>query len=107
MKLTRKKAIELCIELWKWCARTGKDKDEWPKWEKYGEITCDCWFCEYDEQQKRRYGVKKECTFCPLVKKLGLHCGKTFFEKWAGANPLPRTNKKYAKLFLNQIKSIK
>ena len=29
MKLTKKKAIEISIELWTWLAETGREKKEW------------------------------------------------------------------------------
>ena len=59
MRLTRKKAIELCIELWAWLAKTGKRKWAWPEWEKYEEIENDCWFCEYDKKMRIRYQRNK------------------------------------------------
>lgn len=109
MRLTRKKAIELCIELWEWLAKTGKPKDEWPDWEKYGrDIANDCWFCEYTARQNNGY----ICGFggddiCPYHKKYG-HCNHTgsFYNLWEHVKT-PHTRKKYAKLFLEQIKSIK
>ncbi|MCK5016912.1 MAG: hypothetical protein KAS32_07550 [Candidatus Peribacteraceae bacterium] len=115
MRLTRKKAIELCIELWEWCAKTGKRKGGWPGWEKYDvaiEHHSYCWFCYYDNHTevggKRARGG--ECIFCPYRKKFGYHCNndgpQTLFNKWDDAKT-PRTRKKYAKLFLNQIKDIK
>jgi hypothetical protein len=106
MRLSRKKAIELCIALWEWLAKTGKYKEAWPEWDKYGNITCDCWFCEYDERQKKRHKEKRACIYCPFRRKWDVHCSKTFFENWEDAKT-PRTRKKYAKLFLAQIKEIK
>lgn len=99
MRLTRKKTIELCIELWEWCAKTGKHKTDWPEWEKYEDADNSCWFCEYTNKWDRG------CKHCPLVKKLGFGCGaeECFYGKWEDART-PRTRKKYAKLFLEQIK---
>ena len=104
MKLTRKKAIELCIELWTWCMETGKRKKEWPKWDEYGKAMSDCWFCEYDDQMLNRYKRKTRegCGYCPLVTSGLRRCGDTFFENWEDAKT-PRTRRKYAKLFLEQI----
>jgi len=96
MKLSRKKAIELCIELWEWLAKTGKRKENWPEWKKYGDILNDCWFCVYVIQHK------KGCNYCPLHCFEG--CFGTYYGKWDIAKT-PRTRKKYAKLFLKQIKS--
>lgn len=108
MKLSRKKAIKLCIELWTWLAKTGKLKEDWPEWEKYGDIAENCWFCEYDSQQqnyKSNFNLAG-CRYCPLIKKLGLHCRDTYYRKWYSAKT-PKTRKKYAKLFLKQIKKCK
>jgi len=97
MKLTRKKAIELCIELWTWLAKTGKYKEDWPKWKEYGKKLHNCWFCAY----------KKMCSLCPYYQKYG-HCNSadTYYNKWKDAKT-SRTRKKYAKLFLAQIKTLK
>ena len=108
MKLSRKKAIELCIELWTWLAKTGKRKSEWPKWDKYsGHIINECWFCEHNGQ---RYGGCIYCNnHCIYYKKYG-HCNPedtlSYFGHWNEAKT-PRTRKKYAKLFLAQIRSLK
>lgn len=105
MKLSRKKAIELCIELWTWLAKTGKKKEDWPKWEEYGyDIYGDCWFCEYDEQQIGRFHGDN-CSYCPLVRKLRMTCSDDdcFYTKYR-ISRTPKTRKKYAKLFLEQIK---
>jgi len=115
--LTRKKAIELCIELWEWLAKTGKRKEDWPDWEKYEKYfrtfifsaSNDCWFCEYDNQQVQQQhkcdiGI---CKYCPFFQHIG-HCNsnkKSNFSLWDRAK-LPKTRKKYATLFLEQIKSI-
>jgi len=95
MRLSRKKAIELCIELWTWLAKTGKTKSEWPRWKEFGDIDNDCWFCEYT--------TNTSCSHCPLVKILGIDCAASFYSNWEKAR-FPRTRKKYAKLFLEQIK---
>ena len=104
MKLTRKKAIELCIEAWTIHAETGCRKSELP--EKHRGMCNECWFCEYDERQKKLHGGDN-CKHCPLVNLLGIkYCSDSYFGRWAKAR-FPSTRKKYAKLFLNQIKSIK
>lgn len=106
MKLSRKKAIALCIELWEWLAKTGKKKEDWPNWEKYGDIQDDCWFCEYATQRRQ---VNKNdgsiCIYCPYYKKIGIKCFYSLFDDWDYAKT-PLARKKYAKLFLEQIKSI-
>ena len=103
MKLSRKKAIKLCIELWTWLAKTGKHKEDWLGWRKYGYICCDCWFCEYDEQRS----PTDKCQKCIFPGKGGIRCEDIkSYAKWEEAKT-PRTRKKYAKLFLAQIKKCK
>ncbi len=111
MKLTRKKTIELCIEAWEILAETGCTKDDLP--EKHREPGFSCWLCEYDEQQRVRYDTfNKFCKYCPLVRILGVKCEahlnetQTFYDKWVNAKT-PKARKKYAKLFLAQIKELK
>lgn len=105
MRLTRKKAIELCIELWTWCMETGKRKEKWPRWEEFSYIQNYCWFCEYDRRQKSYHGGDN-CTHCPLTK-IGIsHCSESYYRDWRLAK-IPQARKKYAKLFLEQIKKCK
>ncbi len=112
MKLTREKAIELCIEVWTWCAETGKQKSEYPYTKeqlKYIEDEYDdypeshCWFCEYCRQHK-----DNGCRGCPLVSGASskCECENMAYKKWENAET-PRTRKKYAKLFLGQIQSLR
>jgi len=111
MKLSRKKAIELCILLWTWLAKTGEVKRKWPGWEKYDvaiEHHSYCWFCYYDNHTEIG-GIRAkggDCIYCPYRKEYG-HCNSngTFYENWDKAKT-SRTRKKYAKLFLEQIKSL-
>ena len=124
MKLTRKKAIELCIELWTWLAKTGKKKKEdWPKWENYrnynrprGSSTAEsCWLCEYGYQRRKSTKKGETCDYCPYKRKYRIVCNADiddtddkqlfYYSRWEDAKT-PRTRKKYAKLFLEQIKSI-
>lgn len=107
MKLSRKKAIELCIELWTWLAKTGKEKGDWPKWKKYGIIHNDCWFCEYGRYRKRKNksSDKSICVHCPLRQQDIKGCYAFAYGNWEEAQT-SRTRKKYAKLFLEQIKTI-
>jgi len=113
MRLSRKEAIELCIELWTWLAKTGKRKWEWPRWDKYGEVENLCFFCKYRTQQFWRYpnlSLKNPegfCRHCPLTS-IGVFCMKSdsFYDIWFNAKT-PETRKKYAKLFLKQIKTLR
>ncbi len=108
MKLTRKKAIELCIEMWTWLAETGKRKFEYPfpeeqlKYAGNDYPEAHCWFCEYCLQHK-----DDNCKGCPLGGDPNdPECDKLAYDKWDEAQT-PRTRKKYAKLFLGQIKSLR
>ena len=61
MKLTKKKALEIAIELWGWIVdNPGKFKNAWPGWEKHGEMRCDCPLCEYADL------AHSGCKRCPL-----------------------------------------
>jgi hypothetical protein len=111
MRLSRKKAIELCIEAWTIHAETGCTKDELP--EKHQEINNSCWFCEYGDRQEKRYAstnTKKSCcNYCPLWKIFkpdGCYDKNCYYLRWSRAKT-SRTRKKYAGLFLAQIKELR
>ena len=114
MRLLRKKSIELTIELWTWLAKTGKYKSDWPKWEKYERVSGYCFLCEYDKQQQKRYKDKYRdgCYYCPLVtsdvvtKGVGVSCYSTYYWNWCEAKT-PQARKKYAKLFSEQLRTLK
>lgn len=103
MRLTRKTAIEKCKELWKWCAETGGEKHDWPGWKKLrgdeAHHSTYCWFCMYVEQKRG------SCEVCPYNQKYGF-CLDSCYGEWAAA-ATTSTRKKYAKLFYNQIKTLK
>ena len=99
MKLSRKKAIELCIEAWTIHAETGCIKSELPA--KHREIHNSCWFCEYSVQKNGCI-----CDGCPLPGDNDIRCNDLYFGEWKAAYT-PRTRKKYAGLFLGQIKSLR
>ena len=112
MRLSRKNAIELCVELWTWLAKTGRRKEKWPGWEKYGhDIVDNCWFCEYHNQQMKRYKPMRErnkdgfCRYCPLVKGGFMSCYDSgcFYSNWCTSTTVA-ARKTCAKLFLKQIK---
>jgi hypothetical protein len=64
MRLTKRKALEITVELWTWLAETGSDqKSDWPGWHEYGEMEADCALCEYDAQRAN------DCQHCPLLGK--------------------------------------
>ena len=69
MKLTLRKALEICIALWRWLEQNpNAEKFDWPGWEKNGgdipnmQSNCSC--CEYTTQQ---IGRTPNCIpVCPL-----------------------------------------
>jgi len=97
MKLTKKQAIDRTIILWTWLAETGKGKEDWPEWEKYGETDNDCFLCKY------AYPKDTNCEACPYCEMFG-DCleDDAPFENWCNART-PETRKKYAKEFLGQM----
>ena len=111
MRLTRKNSIELCIELWTWLAKTGKEKGEYVFTEehagyckRYEKEPCSlCWFCEYGS---RKVGGWRKCESCPIKEDGPYQClHYTAYGSWERSKQT-RTRKKYAKLFLAQIKAL-
>ena len=100
-RLTRKKAIQICKELWTWLAETGKNKSEWPEWEKYGTMHIDCPFCKY-----ARESVTGDCNACPYNQKFG-YCDlwDTPYCKWRQAESADE-RKEAAKAFLAQLEQL-
>ena len=107
MRLTRRKAIEIAIELWEWCAETGKDKRDWPDWEKYGEMYAGCPLCQYSRQE--RVEGESDCGRCPWWEKFGDCISDdmplTIYEHWENA-ATPKTRRKWASKFLAQLKEL-
>jgi len=97
-----KKAIEKSIEQWTWLAETGKKKQDWPEWEKYDDVSCNCFLCEYNEGTD----TDESCGACPLYKKFG-NCEneETPYMNWLYAKT-PEDRKKYALEFLEQLKQL-
>ena len=110
-RLTRKKAIELSIELWEWLAETGGGKNDWVGWEweggEYKEVEADCFLCEYSRRRTRE--GQERCEFCPLFEKSESSCFDTAYEDWEDAddNDDTEARKEYAKLFLEQLKELR
>ncbi len=56
-------AISKSIEMWKWIAKTGGRKDDWPGWSNIlRRPVCNCFLCEYDNQNN----PMEDCKLCPL-----------------------------------------
>ena len=104
--MTEKKARGIAIKLWTWLAKTGKeDKTEWPGWEKYGRMENDCPLCEYG--LRKRKVDEPICHYCTYMEVFGgCMSGKTqYYVLWSEAET-PEERKKYAKLFLEQLKTL-
>lgn len=109
--LTEEKAIDLTIELWVWLAETGREKEEWPGWEKYGglnrlgnclEVEALCFLCEYASLQP-----SLPCSPCPYFKKFSIcYSIGAPFSGWEGAET-SKTRMEYAQKFLDQMNQIK
>ncbi len=97
MKLTKKKALEICAELWGWLKDTpSKEKYDWPRWtENGGDIlfmSNRCPLCEY---------TNGDCKECPLVSFLSYCTSGGIYTKWCRAESL-KTRKKYAKMIKDE-----
>ena len=108
MKLTKKRAIEKSIELWEWLAETGEEwKKEWSGWDGAKAFN-DCFLCEYTLGLSS-FVFDLECKeYCPLAKgKRQFQCDKTTqpYHHWCEAKTA-QTRKKYAKLFLEQLRGL-
>lgn len=101
MKLTKKKAIEISIELWTFLAETGKEKSDWEGWEEYREMDYLCPLCEYATSKGMR-----NCRSCPYWEKFRwCYSWRKPFWHWEDVS-MTKTKKKYAKLFLEQLKQL-
>ena len=110
MRLTKKKAIEIAIELWTWLAETGSiSKLLWPGWEKYGEMGLACPLCEYDARKAAKSELGA-CNYCPYCEVFGECMTDEFvdatpYDMWVCATATPE-RKKYASQFLEQLKQL-
>ncbi len=84
MKLTKKKALSIAIELWEWIVdNPGKRKSAWPGWEKYGKMHESCSLCEY--YIRIRIDMLARLCDCPIAKK-HKHCTYTAYGQWHPSN---------------------
>ena len=65
-KLTKKRVLELCLDLWTWLRDNPmKRKSLWPGWEEH-QAYLNCFACEYVQQQQQERRLL-ECSLCPLL----------------------------------------
>ena len=104
MKLTRKKAIAISVELWEWLAESGGYKQKWPKWKEYGRMFNDCPLCEYVIQEM---GNHYSCAeVCPLNMAESEGCTRTSYGEWRLA-AITEDRKRYATEFLAVLRGLK
>lgn len=107
MKLTKEQAIDYSIELWEWLAETGKYKEDWPEWGKFGKVDSHCFLCGYDTYSQAMLKDEADDCICPYNDKFGGCADEdTPFQLWCSAETI-KERKKYAKLFLEQLRSLK
>jgi hypothetical protein len=95
MKLTKRKALEICRDLWKWLSKRGRsfyDKESWSGWKQHGKMVCDCPCCEYEEQHSNR---KLFCLEDCLIKWPGGDCESddSPYENWKQAATVQKRKK--------------
>lgn len=100
MKLTKKRAIKLTLELWQWLYdNPDKGKSDWPEWEynggQYECLPTDCFCCEWVFRV-----TKTTCSACPLSPLWGISCTDlsegNVYRLWGKATT-QKDKKKYAK----------
>ena len=114
MRLTEKEAIEKSVELWRFLAKTGEEKEGWEGWEKYGEdidgIMDGCFLCEYGAQEsgsESLVGTRSRCTVCPYYQKYGYMCVSSESPYWNWDDSSTKKDRKeYAKQFLEQLQEL-
>ena len=94
--LTKRNALEICLELWKWLRdNPTKDKSDWPGWaETILDCLCSCPCCQYLADQYWDIGTEA-CDQCPLVgfwggercENAGSYCERpdTAYMEWVAA----------------------
>ena len=104
MRLTKKRAVDISIELWEYLAESGGDEDDKHKWvlDNYGEYESDCALCEYGKRHQSR-----QCAVCPYHKFFGSCLDEESpYCKWDDAQRKV-SRKKYAAECVKQLKEIR
>jgi hypothetical protein len=118
MELTRRRAIELSIELWTWLAKTGKEKREWPGWIENGgihpKVALRCFLCEYSGVtgfhsclDGTSPGEDRCIERCPYGSNYGF-CAEDerVYSSWEDAESIEE-KKEFAQLFLEQLETLR
>lgn len=105
MKLTKKRALKLTIELWQWLYDNPKsEKRYWLGWRKNkGRYTAvgDCFACEYAFRSLKKVG----CDKCPLLQLWPDGCMENTspYIQWTKTRDI-ELRKKYAKSIIDFCK---
>ena len=106
MRLTKKKAIQIQIELFEHLEKTGgdfHDKGEWMS-EHYEEVEDACALCDYNDKHTRKR--EESCGNCPYYTVFGYCCSYDApFFKWYGSRN-PGDRKKYTREILEQLRQL-
>jgi hypothetical protein len=73
---------------WVWMAKTGRNKEDWPKYNKIQHLFVSCAFCHYSN-----------CTDCPLNDSV---CDR-LYHKWVNAKYESESKKQYAAAIRDEI----
>lgn len=101
-EITEKQAVDLCIRLWRWVVRTGRNKFSWPGWGTFKNVSHYCFLCEFSRQQGG-----KLCDKCPYYLKFGYSCFEDESPWHMYCTIHTPKDKEYAKQFLEQLKELK
>lgn len=82
--LTKKKSMELCVDLWEILARTGTGKASTEAAKHYKKQGYNppfgCWACAYDEKAIEKDAEAPSCSHCPVIKAFGFKTYKSWLK---------------------------
>ncbi len=106
MKLTKKKALKICEELWFWLEKTGgRHKYEWKGWIKYKDMRNNCPACEYNVQHSDGRCMS-DCILASIW--VVRHCENegSLYREWHRSKA-KKDRKKYATIIWKGIRKIR
>lgn len=86
LTFTKKEAIKLHRKMWHWLAKNPtKDKLDWPEWENFKYVQCNCFACQYAYNKGNSL---TNCSLCPFEWGNGTGCysGNSPYRKWYNLN---------------------